>query len=100
MNDRELITENNEWRIYRTGMSRGLQKDLDTFTDNGIRLGDYYSIYLGEKKDNGDTCYLIFDRKTGRAIDYFQDIKEIDMKMWLLEMAILDRFDIRNMARR
>lgn len=100
MSDRELITENNEWRIYRTGLTRQMQKGLDSFTDKGVRLGDYYTIYLGEKKDNEDTCYLIFDRKTGRAIDYFQDIKEIDLKMWLLESAVLDRFDIRNMARR
>lgn len=100
MSDRELIAENEVWRIYRTGHTRQMQKDLDSFTDRGVRLGDYYTVYFGEKKDNGDMCYLIFDRKTGRAIDYFQNIREIDLKMWLLESAILDKFDIRNMARR
>lgn len=100
MNDAELIKENDAWRIYRTGLTRGLQEDLDGFTDRGIRLGDYYKIYLGEKKDTEDRYYLIFDKKTGKAIDYFQNIKEIDFKKWVLESAILDKFDIRNMARR
>jgi len=100
MNDKELITENDAWRIYRTSLTRRMQKGLDSFTEKGVRLGDYYMVFLGEKKGNGDMCYLIFDRKTGRAIDYFQNVREIDLKMWLLESAILDKFDIRNMARR
>ena len=98
--DKYLITENDQWAIYSTGMTRIMQKDLDSFTSHGVRIGDRYRIYLGEKKDVQDTCFLIFDRRTGAAVHYFNDYREIDLQKMILEMMLMDEDNIVEMAKR
>ena len=98
--NRELVIENDQWAIYSTGMTRIMQKDLDSFTSHGVRIGDRYKIYLGEKKDVQDTCFLIFDRRTGAAVHYFNDYREIDLQKMILEMILMDEDNIVEMAKR
>jgi len=98
--DKYLITENDQWAIYSTGMTRIMQKDLDSFTSNGVRLGDRYMIHLGERKDTQDTYFLIFDRRTGEAVRYFTNYKEIDVQKFILETLLRDEDNIVEMAKR
>lgn len=98
--ERYLITENDQWAIYSTGMTRSMQKDLDSFSTHGVRIGDRYKIYLGEMKSTKDTYFLIFDRRTGAAVRYFRDYKEIDVAKLILEMQLMDEDNIVEMAKR
>ncbi len=98
--DRVLVIENDQWAIYSTSTTRLMQKDLDSFTSNGIRIGDRYMVYLGEKKDTQDDYYLIFDRKTGKAVHCFRDYTEIAVQKIILETLLRDENDIVEMAKR
>ena len=98
--DRRLITENDQWAIYSTSATRSMQKDLDSFTSNGVRIGDCYMVHLGERKDTQDDYYLIFDRRTGKAVHCFRDYTEIAVQKIILEALLRDENDIVEMAKR
>lgn len=98
--DRYLITENDQWAIYSTSATRSMQKDLDSFTSHGVRVGDRYMVHLGERKDTQDDYYLIFDRRTGKAVHCFRDYTEIAVQKIILETLLRDENDIVEMAKR
>lgn len=98
--DRRLITENDQWAIYSTSATRSMQKDLDAFTSNGVRVGDRYMVHLGERKATQDDCYLIFDRRTGKVVHCFRDYTEIAIQKIILESLLRDETDIVEMAKR
>lgn len=97
--DRRFVTENDEWTLYRTSATDGMQKDLDEYTDSGICIGDYYTVLEGERKSDGFRAFFVFEKKTGRPVLDASSYHEFSYKKFILETWIKDDTNIVNMAR-
>lgn len=94
----EVITENEQWRVFRTPMSDRLQKDFDGYDASGIRLGDRYRVYRGLEKDTDTEYYMVFDR-SGKVVQMASDLYMFDAVKVVLAEKIREENDIVNMAK-
>ena len=73
-----------------------IQKELDSYEEDGFTLAGLYTVVLAENKKDGTRQYLALDRKTGKPYANWGDHYRFDvLKLCMLD----DERDIANIVR-